>query len=56
MSLLLKNGTVLDYVSNLEETMDILIENGRIVEIGSSDEICERYSEYSKNNGSENKK
>ena len=34
MSLLLKNGTVLDYVSNLEETMDILIENGRIVKLG----------------------
>jgi ABC-type polysaccharide/polyol phosphate transport system ATPase subunit len=34
----------------------IWIENGRIVEVGSSDEICEKYSEYSKNNGSENKK
>ena len=36
MSLLLKNGTVLDYVSNLEETMDILIENGRIVKLGKN--------------------
>ena len=34
MSLLLKNGTVLDYASNLEDTMDILIENGRIVKLG----------------------
>ena len=36
MSLLLKNGTVLDYVSNLEETMDILIENGRIFKLGKN--------------------
>lgn len=34
MTLLLKNGTVLDYASNLEEKMDILIENGRIVKLG----------------------
>ena len=34
MALLLKNGIVLDYASNLEEKMDILIENGKIAKLG----------------------
>ena len=34
MTLLLKNGTVLDYASNVNEKMDILIENEKIVKLG----------------------
>ena len=30
MSILLKNGTVIDYASNINEKMDVLIENGKI--------------------------
>ena len=33
MSTLLKNGTVLDYVSKTNEKLDILIENGKIAKI-----------------------
>ncbi len=31
MNILLKNGTVIDYASNLNEKMDILIEDDKIV-------------------------
>jgi dihydroorotase len=34
MTLLLKNGTVLDYASNIQDKMDILIENEKIAKIG----------------------
>lgn len=34
MTLLLKNGTALDYASNINEKMDILIENEKISKIG----------------------
>ncbi len=33
MKLLLKNGTVLDYASNTNEKLDVLIENGKIIKI-----------------------
>ena len=36
MSMLLKNGTVLDYVSNTNEQLDILIENGKIVKVAKN--------------------
>lgn len=35
-SILLKNGTVLDYSSNTNEKLDIKIENGKIAEIGKN--------------------
>ena len=35
-SILLKNGTVLDYASNTNEKLDIKIENGKIAEIGKN--------------------
>ena len=45
MSILLKNGTVLDYASNTKEILDILIEKGKIVkidkEIPVADEIID---------------
>ena len=45
MSILLKNGTVLDYVSNTNEKLDVLIENNKIVKIAkdipSADEIID---------------
>ena len=33
MSILLKNGTVIDYASNTEEKLDILIEGNKITKI-----------------------
>ena len=33
MGILLKNGTVIDYVSNTEEKLDILVENDKIIKI-----------------------
>ncbi len=45
MSILLKNGTVLDYASNTNEKLDVLIENNKIVKIGKeilgADEIID---------------
>lgn len=45
MSILLKNGTVLDYASNTNEKLDVLIENNKIVKIAkdipSADEIID---------------
>ena len=35
MSILLKNGTVLDYASKTQEKLDILLENGKIKKIAS---------------------
>lgn len=39
MSILLKNGTVIDYASNTEEKLDILIENEKIVKISENIEV-----------------
>lgn len=36
MSILLKNGTVIDYASNTEEKLDILIENDKITKISEN--------------------
>ena len=36
MSILLKNGTVIDYASNTEEVLDVLIEGTKIVKIQKS--------------------
>lgn len=33
MGILLKNGTVIDYVSNTEEKLDVLVENDKIIKI-----------------------
>ena len=45
MSVLLKNGTVLDYASNTKEILDILIEEGKVVKIdkniSEADEIID---------------
>ena len=45
MSILLKNGTVLDYASNTKEILDILIEEGKVVKIdkniSEADEIID---------------
>ena len=45
MSILLKNGTVLDYASNTKETLDILIEEGKVLKIdkniSEADEIID---------------
>jgi dihydroorotase len=45
MSILLKNGTVLDYVSNTNEKLDVLIEDNKIAkiakEIASADQIID---------------
>jgi dihydroorotase len=45
MSILLKNGTVLDYVSNTNEKLDVLIEDNKITkiakEIDSADQIID---------------
>ena len=45
MSILLKNGTVLDYASNTNEKLDVLIENNKIVKMGKeilgADEIID---------------
>ncbi len=39
MSILLKNGTVIDYASNTEEKLDILIENEKITKISENIEV-----------------
>mgnify|MGYP003306655272 CR=1 FL=1 len=41
MTTLLKNGTVLDYASNTNDVMDILIENDRISKIGKDLDVQE---------------
>ena len=42
MSILLKNGTVIDYASNTEEKLDILIEDEKIVKISESIESADK--------------
>ena len=37
MSILLKNGTVLDYASNTNEKLDVLIENNNTKNVGITD-------------------
>ena len=34
MKILLKNGTIIDYASNTNEKLDILVEDGKIIKIG----------------------
>ena len=42
MSILLKNGTVIDYASNTEEKLDILIEDEKIVRISENIESADK--------------
>ena len=42
LSILLKNGTVIDYASNTEEKLDILIEDEKIVKISESIESADK--------------
>ena len=36
MSILLKNGTVIDYASNTNEKLDVLVQDGKIAKIGKN--------------------
>ena len=41
MSILLKNGTVVDYANNIDKKLDILIEGDKIVKIGEN--LCKMW-------------
>jgi len=41
MSILLKNGTVIDYASNTQKKLDVLIENDKISKIAETIEVSE---------------